>query len=266
MSNKGNDGRTGKTKKDCLISYNTEKNSALDWNGDVMNEKIMIIEDEPKIADAIAYALKREGYTVEVVYDGEAAMEILPGFCPDAILLDIMLPGMDGYEILKKHPNKSSTGVIMLTAKEDIVDKILGLELGADDYMTKPFDMRELLARLKSLLRRMRNRDKKQETADIRLGGVELHLDKRTAFTGGIMLELTPKEYDLLALLMSNPERVYTREMLLDLVWGIEYIGGTRTVDIHVQRLRKKMGSNFNKTIQTVHGIGYKALGGYGED
>lgn len=231
-----------------------------------MNEKIMVIEDERKIADAISYALRREGYTVEVVDHGAAAIERINAFRPDAIILDVMLPGMDGYDILKKLQDKGRIGVIMLTAKEDIVNKILGLELGADDYITKPFDMRELLARLKSLLRRMQAAGEKQELDEIRLGEIVLHISKRTVLAGNKKLELTPKEYDLLALLVSSPDRVYTREQLLDLVWGMDYIGGTRTVDIHVQRVRKKLGPDISEMIQTVHGIGYKALGGYGEN
>ncbi|MDF2986671.1 MAG: DNA-binding response regulator [Eubacterium sp.] len=228
----------------------------------MMNEKILIIEDEKKIADAIAYALKREGYSVEVIYHGDEALKKLQVFCPDAIILDVMLPGMDGYDILKRLPDKGPMGVIMLTAKEDIVNKILGLELGADDYITKPFDMRELLARLKSLLRRMQTAGEKQDTDEVSLGGIVLQLKKRAAFAGLKLLDLTPKEYDLLSLLVSNPDRVYTREQLLDMIWGMEYIGGTRTVDIHVQRVRKKLGPDFADVIQTVHGVGYKALGG----
>lgn len=226
-----------------------------------MNEKILVIEDEKKIADAIVYALKREGYTAEAVYHGEDAMKRMAEFHPQAIILDVMLPGLDGYEILKRLQDKGPMGVIMVTAKEDIVNKVLGLELGADDYLTKPFDMRELLARLKSLLRRMQKAEKRQESAEIRSGGVVLHVQKRTAFAGDRALELTPKEYDLLALLLSEPGRVYTREQLLDLVWGMDYVGGTRTVDIHVQRVRKKLGEAFGDVIQTVYGIGYKALG-----
>lgn len=227
-----------------------------------MKEKIIVIEDEQRIADAIVYALKREGYIVEVVYDGEEAIHKLQEFTPDAIILDVMLPGMDGYDILKKLQNTDRIGVIMLTAKEDIVNKILGLELGADDYMTKPFDMRELLARLKSLLRRMQKVETGKENAEIIVKGIKLHVSYRTAFAGDTELELTPKEYDLLKLLLSSPDRVFTREQLLDLVWGMEYYGGTRTVDIHIQRLRKKLGEDYSEIIQTVHGIGYKALGG----
>jgi two-component system alkaline phosphatase synthesis response regulator PhoP len=231
-----------------------------------LKEKILVIEDEQRIADAIVYALKREGYIAEVVYHGGEAIKKLQEFEPDAIILDVMLPGMDGYEILKKLQDKGRIGVIMLTAKEDIVNKILGLELGADDYMTKPFDMRELLARLKSLLRRMQKVEAKEETAEINLRGIELHVSHRTAYAGDSVLELTPKEYDLLKLLVSSPDRVFTREQLLDLVWGMDYYGGTRTVDIHIQRLRKKLGEDYSESIQTVHGIGYKALGGHSEN
>lgn len=231
-----------------------------------MEEKILVIEDEKKIADAIIYALKREGYTAEAVYRGDEAMDALARFQPDAIILDVMLPGLDGYDILKKLSDKGRLGVIMLTAKEDIVNKILGLELGADDYLTKPFDMRELLARLKSLLRRMPKAEIKQEADKVSLGDVVLHKGKRTAFVGNRLLELTPKEYDMLAFLVSNPDRVYTREQLLDIIWGMDYVGGTRTVDIHVQRIRKKLGDEYDDVIQTVYGIGYKALGGSSEN
>ncbi|MDG0790697.1 response regulator transcription factor [Cohnella ginsengisoli] len=227
-----------------------------------MHEKVMVIEDERKIADAIAYALKREGYEVETVYDGGEALARLSIYRPDAIVLDVMLPGMDGYDILKKLQNKGRIGVIMLTAKEDIVNKVLGLELGADDYMTKPFDMRELLARLKSLLRRMQAAGEMEESAEIELGVIALHVGKRRATAGGRLLDLTPKEFDLLAQLAARPGMVYTREQLLDLVWGMDFAGGTRTVDIHVQRLRKKLGEDCSDVIQTVHGIGYKAAGG----
>lgn len=234
--------------------------------GEMMKEKIMVIEDERKISDAICYALKREGYMVEAVYNGEEALKKFSLFNPDALILDLMLPGIDGFDILKQLPPKDLKGIIVLTAKEDIVNKILGLELGADDYMTKPFDMRELLARLKSLLRRMQKTGTKKESEQLKLGGVVLHTANRTALAGERILDLTPKEYDLLVLFISSPGRVYTREQLLDLIWGMEYFGGTRTVDIHVQRIRKKLGDKYSDILQTVHGIGYKSVGGNRED
>ncbi|MBP1755182.1 MAG: DNA-binding response regulator [Firmicutes bacterium] len=231
-----------------------------------MKERILVIEDEQRIADAIVYALKREGYVAEAVYHGEEAIRRIKEFQPDAIVLDVMLPGMDGYEILKKMPENEHIGIIMLTAKEDIVNRILGLELGADDYMTKPFDMRELLARIKSLVRRMQKAESRQDKAEVSLSGIELQISHRTVTAGGVMLDMTPKEYDLLKLLLTSPDRAYTREQLLDQVWGMDYYGGTRTVDIHIQRIRKKLGEGYSNVIQTVHGIGYKAVGGYSEN
>ncbi|NLL72707.1 MAG: response regulator transcription factor [Clostridiales bacterium] len=231
-----------------------------------MQEKILVIEDEKKIADAIVYALKKEGYRVEVVYRGDEALKVVADFHPNAIILDVMLPRMDGYDILKKLPDNDKIGIIMVTAKEDIVDKVLGLELGADDYITKPFDMRELLARLKSLLRRMDKSVSKEDDEEVSLGELVLNRSKRTAYVGDNRLDLTPKEFDILGLMISHPGRVYTREQLLDLIWGLEYFGDTRTVDIHIQRVRKKLGEDMADIIQTVYGVGYKALGGSGED
>ncbi len=224
-----------------------------------MKQKILVIDDEKNIANAIVYALKREGYTVEAAYDGEEALRRFDLFKPDAIILDVMMPGIDGYEVLKQLENRAPVGIIMLTAKEDIVNKILGLELGADDYITKPFDMRELLARLRSLLRRLQVKVGGQEQAEIQINGLMLNLQQRKAVAGEKLLDMTPKEFDLLALLTANPERVYTRDQLLDIIWGMEYIGGTRTVDIHIQRVRKKLGPEYQDILQTIHGVGYKA-------
>ncbi len=226
-----------------------------------MNQKILVIDDEKNIADPIVYALKREGFTVEAAYNGEEALKKFDLFKPDAMILDVMLPGIDGYGVLRKLENRSRVGIILLTAKEDIVNKVVGLELGADDYITKPFDMRELLARLKSLLRRLQVKVEEQVQAEIHIKGLMLNLQQRKAVAGEELLDLTPKEFDLLALLTANPERVYSRDQLLDSIWGMEYIGGTRTVDIHIQRVRKKLGSGFQDILQTVHGVGYKASG-----
>lgn len=224
-----------------------------------MNQRILVIDDEKSIADAIVYALRKEGFTAEAAYNGEEALKKFDLFKPDAIILDVMLPGIDGYGVLRKLENRSPVGIIMLTAKEDIVNKVLGLELGADDYITKPFDMRELLARLKSLLRRLEMKAGKQAQAEIRIKGLLLNLEQRKAVAGERTLDLTPKEFDLLAFLAASPERVYSRDQLLDSIWGMEYIGGTRTVDIHIQRVRKKLGPGFDDILQTVHGVGYKA-------
>lgn len=228
-----------------------------------MKGKILLIEDEVRIADAISYGLTKEGLTVKVLHTGLDAVKIIADFQPDVLLLDVMLPGMDGFEILKRLQYDKSFGVLMLTAKDEIIDKVLGLELGADDYMTKPFDMRELLARVKSLLRRVEElKAREKDPAFLEIKGVRVYPEEHRVYAGDHLLDLTPKEYDLLSLLFLHPDRVYEREELLDLIWGMDYMGGTRTVDLHVGRLRKKMGPEFESVIETKHGIGYKVSGG----
>ncbi|WP_312461091.1 response regulator transcription factor [Proteiniclasticum sp.] len=228
-----------------------------------MKGKILLIEDEVRIADALTYGLEKEGFTVKVLHTGLDAVKAITDFQPDVLLLDVMLPGMDGFEILKRLSYEKSFGVLMLTAKGEIIDKVLGLELGADDYMTKPFDMRELLARVKSLLRRVEEiRSQEKTPSFVEIRGVKLYPYERRVYAGEELLELTPKEYDLLSTLFLHPDRVYEREQLLDLIWGMDYIGGTRTVDLHVGRLRKKLGPRFSDVIETKHGVGYKVSGG----
>jgi two-component system, OmpR family, alkaline phosphatase synthesis response regulator PhoP len=226
-----------------------------------MNERILIADDEPGIANPISYAFRREGFEVETVYDGEAALEKALSFRPHVMVLDVMMPKLTGYEVCRKLVDRSSMGIILLTVKNDIVDKIVGLELGADDYMTKPFDLRELIARVKALIRRL---DKKESTADtdtLIVGRITVRVPLRTVQLHETTVDLTPKEFDLLTLLLSHPERVYTRDELLDAVWGFNHAAGTRTVDIHIQRLRKKLGEPGQRYLQTVFGIGYKAAG-----
>ncbi|WP_312712733.1 response regulator transcription factor [Proteiniclasticum ruminis] len=228
-----------------------------------MKGKILLIEDEVRIADALTYGLEKEGFTVKVLHTGLDAVKAITDFQPDVLLLDVMLPGMDGFEILKRLSYEKSFGVLMLTAKGEIIDKVLGLELGADDYMTKPFDMRELLARVKSLLRRVEDvKSLEKASSFVEIRGVKLYPEERRVYAGESLLELTPKEYDLLSTLFLHQDRVYEREQLLDLIWGMDYIGGTRTVDLHVGRLRKKLGSDYSDVIETKHGVGYKVSGG----
>ena len=226
-----------------------------------MKEKILIVDDEINIANLIAYAFEKEGYSTEMAYDGEEALHKIVTFNPDLMIIDAMMPKIDGFEVCKRLYNKENFGIIMLTAKNDIVDKILGLELGADDYITKPFDIREIIARSKSLLRRLNKTCKNLEVVDIEIKDLKIILNQRKVILNGEVLEFTPKEFDLIYLLLSNLERVYSREELLDLIWGIEYFGGTRTVDIHIQRIRKKLGSPYEDIIQTVYRVGYKAIG-----
>ena len=224
-----------------------------------MYKKILVVDDEARIADTIAYALKREGFNVEVAYDGESALKKINNFHPIVLILDIMMPKLNGYEVIKRIEDRTMIGIIMLTAKSDIVDKILGLELGADDFIVKPFDMRELTARVNSLVRRL---EKVVVKEALILGKLKVKIPERKAMIEGTPLDLTPKEFDLLVALVSHADRVYSRDELLDLVWGSDYIGSTRTVDIHMRRLRQKLGVPHEEMLQTVHGVGYRASGG----
>ena len=228
-----------------------------------MNRKVPVVDDESSIVSAIAYALRREGYEVETANDGEEALEKVALFHPQVMILDVMMPKLDGYGVCRRLEDREDIGIILLTVKNELVDKIVGLEMGADDYMTKPFEIRELLARVKALMRRVEKsstppQDDSKSQAIVN-GTLRIHVAHRTVTVGEEKLDLTPKEFDLLTILMSNPERVYTRDDLLDRVWGMEYAGGTRTVDIHIQRLRKKIGDTDQQMLQTVYGIGYKA-------
>lgn len=224
-----------------------------------MANRILVVDDEINIADAIAYALRREGHNVEVAYDGKSALSVLNKFNPDLMLLDVMMPELNGFDVMRNISGKNKVGIILLTAKNDIVDKVLGLELGADDYVTKPFDMRELMARVNSLLRRINAIAQSQnQHRDIVIKELKVLCESRKVSVGAKTLELTPKEFDLLLLMLSNMDRVFTRDELLDRIWGMDYAGGTRTVDIHIQRLRKKLG-DYQDIITTVHGVGYKA-------
>ncbi|MPQ44099.1 response regulator transcription factor [Clostridium tarantellae] len=224
-----------------------------------MDEKVLVADDEISIASLIAYALRKEGYIVQEAHNGEEALSKIKTFKPKVVILDVMMPKLSGFDVCKKLDEKNNMGIIMLTAKTDIVDKILGLELGADDYISKPFDIREILARVKSLIRRLAKA--KEEVNAIEIKDLKVLLSERKIILKGDELEFTPKEYELLVHLLSNINRVYSREELLDLIWGMDYFGGTRTVDIHIQRLRKKLGENYQDIIQTVYKVGYKGIG-----
>ena len=225
----------------------------------MMEKRILVVDDEASIAQAVAYALRREGYSVAVAHDGEEALKLTAEFKPRVIILDVMMPKLNGYEVCRKLEDRHGLGIILLTVKNDIVDKILGLELGADDYMTKPFDLRELLARTKALVRRMERAAAEDKAVELVVDDLVVQVPQRTVRIKGSPIELTPKEFDLLVLLLSHQERVYTRDELLELVWSMDYAGGTRTVDIHMQRLRKKLGEPYQQLLQTVYGVGYRA-------
>jgi two-component system alkaline phosphatase synthesis response regulator PhoP len=226
-----------------------------------LQSKILVADDEKSIIKILAYALQREGYLVETAHNGSEALSKIKQFQPHIALLDVMMPDKTGYDICREIGGSKQIGIILLTAKNDIVDKVLGMELGADDYITKPFDVREVLVRVKSLLRRLSHHQQPPNDADsYRIHDLVIYPTSRKVLVKNNSIRLTAKEFDLLVLLVKNEERVYTREELLDIVWGMEYVGGTRTVDIHIRRLRQKLGKPYDSLLQTVHGVGYKAV------
>ena len=223
-------------------------------------QRIMIVEDDPAIADFVQTALKREGFETELVKRGDLVLARVEASPPDLILLDLMLPGMDGLDVCKTLRLRSQyIPIIMLTAKDDEVDKIVGLEIGADDYITKPFKIRELIARIRAHLRLAQHATHSVSHV-LRFDSLEIDIDGRTVSREGQIINLSPKEFDLLALLASNPRRVYERETLLRNVWGYEYMGESRTVDVHIQRLRQKIETDPSEPrfLTTVRNIGYK--------
>lgn len=222
--------------------------------------KILIVDDDELIACLIEENLKLEGFDTVICYDGLSALELAETEKPDLIILDVMLPKLDGFHVCKKLQG-SGIPIILLTAKSDITDKLIGLEVGADDYVIKPFDSRELIARVRAILRRMEKavarRDVSNEDYDRKKTGISINKDNRTAFIGKRELNLTPTEFELLYFLASQPGRVFDREQLLNAIWGYDFLGDSRTVDIHIQRLRKKL-KEYSSSIETIFGVGYR--------
>lgn len=228
-----------------------------------MIKKILIIEDELAIADLMSYSLKKEGYIVKTVDNGSEGIEITENFKPNLIILDLMLPDISGFDVCRNITQSFNIPIIMITAKCDITDKVLGLELGADDYITKPFDMREVLVRIRSIFRRIDIIEKSvinKEVSYISVGkDIKIYKDERVVVKEKKEVEFTPKEFDLLIFLAENKGKVFSRAQLLDMVWGFEYLGDTRTVDIHIQRIRKKLEEDKGSSIiETVFGVVYK--------
>jgi two-component system alkaline phosphatase synthesis response regulator PhoP len=231
----------------------------------VTSSKILVVDDETYIVELVKFNLEKEGYRVIVAYDGISALEMVKSDLPDLILLDIMLPRMDGLEVcrtLKQDLEYNSIPIIMLTAKGDEFDTVLGLEMGADDYIKKPFSPREMVARVKARLRALKILQAEKAVGKKIYVVKDLIVvpDKYEAFIGEEKLELTPKEFELLALMVSHQGKVFTREVLLEKVWGYEFSGDTRTVDVHIRHLRQKLNddSNFPTYIETVRGVGYR--------
>ena len=226
----------------------------------VSKQKILIVDDDEHIAELISLYLTKECFDTRIEHDGQSAITAFKEYMPDVVLLDIMLHGKDGYQVCREIRMESNVPIIMLSAKTEVFDKVLGLELGADDYMIKPFDSKELVARVKALLRRA------NQTTSTTTGGAEVvkfpdltvNLSNYEVVYKGETLEMAPKEIELLYFLASSPNQVFTREQLLDNIWGYEYAGDTRTVDVHIKRIREKIHDSDTWALSTVWGIGYK--------
>ena len=223
-----------------------------------MPKKILVIEDDTNIAELLRLYLEKEGYEVSNAYDGSKGLSEFERFKPDLVLLDIMLPVMDGWAVCNEIRLTSKTPIIMLTAKGETFDKVSGLEMGADDYIVKPFEMKELLARVKAVLRRYNDEEKPSERKLV-FDKLEINMDSFELIVDGKKVDTPPKEMELLFHLASSPNRVYTRNQLLDEVWGFDYFGDSRTVDVHIKRLREKLENVSDQwSLKTVWGVGYK--------
>ena len=227
-----------------------------------VKQKILIVDDDNNIAELISLYLTKECYDTKIVNDGEQALIAFVHYKPNMLLLDLMLPGIDGYQVCREIRAKSDVPIIMLSAKGEVFDKVLGLELGADDYILKPFDSKELVARVKAVLRRFQPaKPEAYASVDIKCveyPGLIVNLSNYSVTYDGQQIDMPPKELELLYFLASSPNQVFTREQLLDNIWGYEYVGDTRTVDVHVKRLREKIKDKPTWRIATVWGIGYK--------
>ncbi|MCR4875789.1 MAG: response regulator transcription factor [Clostridiales bacterium] len=226
-----------------------------------MKEKpsILVVDDDPNISQLVRLYLEKEGYEVRTAARGDDAVNEFTRLPPDLLVLDVMLPGLDGYQVLKNIRKSSAIPVIMLTARDETFDKVLGLELGADDYITKPFDAKELVARVKAVLRRTQGSDEDKKT-DLSFPGLTVSIAEYAVYYEGRRIEMPPKELEVLYFLAGSPNQVFTREQLLKQVWGFDFFGDSRTVDVHIKRLREKLtdSEKYGWSIHTVRGVGYK--------
>ena len=222
------------------------------------NQKILIVDDDQNICELLRLYLAKEGYETLIAHDGEKALELFEQNKPNMVLLDVMMPKMDGWEVCRRIRAQANTPIIMLTAKGETFDKVLGLELGADDYVVKPFDSKEVVARIKAVLRRC-NPEESGKEGVIQFENLSLDMSRYELKVKGKVVEAPPKELELLAYLAGHPNRVFTRDQLLDEVWGFEYYGDSRTIDVHIKRLREKLeGASEQWSLKTVWGVGYK--------
>ena len=226
----------------------------------MLKTKILLVDDDPNIRQLVNLYLVKEGFEVEMAERGDEALKKVLASPPNLMLLDVMLPGMDGWQVLRETRKTSNVPIIMLTAKDETFDKVLGLEMGADDYIAKPFDMKELVARIKAVVRRYQVPEPAESGKALSFPGLTVNISQYTVNYMGKELEMPPKELELLNFLASHPNQVFTREQLLEQVWGYDYFGDSRTVDVHVKRLREKLteGEKLGWQIKTVWGVGYK--------
>ncbi len=224
----------------------------------MQKEKILVVDDEKNICDLLRMYLEKEGYSVVLAYNGVDAVNSFASENPDLVLLDVMLPQLDGWQVCREIRKTSEKPIIMLTAKDEIFDKVLGLELGADDYVTKPFDAKEIIARIKAVLRRT-TQVKETDIKEVKYDKLSVNLSNYVLKVDGVAIDTPPKELELIYHLASNPDRVFTRDQLLDEVWGFDYYGDSRTVDVHIKRLRDKLkGVSDQWELRTIWSVGYK--------
>lgn len=224
----------------------------------MIDTKVLIVDDDRNICELLRLYLQKDGFDTEIANDGSEAIELQKKYNPDIILLDVMMPKLDGWQVCREIRKTSDVPIIMITAKGEVFDKILGLELGADDYISKPFDTKEVIARIKAVLRRTTDKTK-NENKEVRFDKLIINLTNYELIVDGKKIDTPPKELELIYHLASNPNRVYTRDQLLDEVWGFDYYGDSRTVDVHVKRLREKLENvSSNWALRTVWGVGYK--------
>ena len=222
--------------------------------------RVLVVDDEANLRHTLGYALRQEGYEVLTAENGEDGLETFRSAKPELVILDVMLPRIDGFEVCRRIRRESDVPILMLTARDTELDKVVGLEIGADDYLAKPFSMRELVARVRVMLRRARRPAEPEATDIIELGGLQVDVPKHRVSADGITISLKPREFDLLSFLMSHPGQVFNRDQILARVWGFDYAGDSRTVDTHVKTLREKLGDDADRPrwVETVRGVGYR--------
>jgi DNA-binding response OmpR family regulator len=242
----------------CIIEFFNEKHNRKE--AEIMAlDKVLIVDDDKNICDLLRLYLEKEGYGIILSHDGEEALAKFNALKPDLILLDIMLPGIDGWQVCREVRKKSNVPIIMITAKGETIDKVIGLELGADDYIVKPFDAKEVIARINAITRRIGAVNVESEAKEVKYDKLSVNMTRYELKVAGKVIDTPPKELELLFYLASNANRVYTRDQLLDEVWGFEYYGDSRTIDVHIKRLREKLEGVSDKwALKTVWGVGYK--------